>query len=447
MRTSLALAVVALTGCPDRSISGITTEPGTVDTLDTPASPARAADVLFVIDDSGSMAEEQASLRANFSRFMSVLQTLDGGQPDLHIGVATSDLGTSATDGSVFGTAFGCSGKGDDGNLRTTPTVTGRFIVDDGLGNHNYSGTLEDAFSALADVGTKGCGIEQHIGSMERALENPANAGFVRDDAVLAVVIIGDEDDCSLAKSSLFGVSQNPPTVNFECTKDGVECDSNPGDMTTPGMRTNCHPSAHAHEVQSTDRFVQFLKAQKPDERQLVVAGIVGDPTPFGVELDSGTSVLSPSCTYGVQNAFPAVRTSDFIGQFVYSARATICGADLSNGLTEIGAALVKAIGTRCLEHELVDADPTTPTLDPDCAVSDVRRVPGGADQELAQIPACASGAAVPCWRVVDDPVHCNYTHIDPHYALEIDRGGITPPPGVFVKAQCVVTQQSGPQS
>jgi len=37
--------------------------------------------------------------------------------------------------------------------------VTGKFLIDDGHGNTNYSGTLEDAFSAMADVGTAGCGI------------------------------------------------------------------------------------------------------------------------------------------------------------------------------------------------------------------------------------------------------------------------------------------------
>src|SRR5262249_27784520 len=91
--------VVLVSGCMDRTISVVPTVPTKVEIIDFPANPRRDIDILFVIDDSGSMEEEQDSLRANFSRFMSVLETLEGGMPDVHIGVATSDLGTSANDG------------------------------------------------------------------------------------------------------------------------------------------------------------------------------------------------------------------------------------------------------------------------------------------------------------------------------------------------------------
>jgi hypothetical protein len=64
---------------------------------------------------------------------------------------------------------------------------------------------LAQAFSQLASVGTNGCGIEQHLEATKRALDgNPLNAGFVRDSAFLAVIVIADEDDCSLASSALF---------------------------------------------------------------------------------------------------------------------------------------------------------------------------------------------------------------------------------------------------
>src|SRR5689334_22770944 len=60
-------------------------------------------DVLFVIDDSGSMSEEQAALAAQFPRMVRILATGDvdeDGTPDfqpvtdLHVGVVTTNLGT-----------------------------------------------------------------------------------------------------------------------------------------------------------------------------------------------------------------------------------------------------------------------------------------------------------------------------------------------------------------
>lgn len=442
------LGLVALAGCPDRTIDAVTPEQGKVETKDIPTQ-RRGADILFVIDNSGSMKEEQDSLRANFGKMMQVLETLDGGMPDVHIGVATSDLGTSAEDGTTDGSKFGCNGTGDDGQLRTAPVVTGRYISDDGHGAKNYSGTLDDAFSALANVGTMGCGIEQHLRGMQRALQNPLNTGFVRDDAYLAVVVIGDEDDCSLAHQGLFDSSTVADTVNFACTSDGVECDQ--PDMTTPGKRTNCRASDHARWTQTADHFAQFLKTQKADPRDVVAAGIVGDATPFAVTTKNNVSVLAPSCTYagptGDQTAFPAVRTTEFLAQFESRSNSTICGADLQQGMVQIGALLKGKFGDPCFEGQVADADPSTPELDPDCSVSEVKRVPGGGDVELDLISACSQTSnAPPCWRVVEDAVNCSYTHTDPHLKLVIDRGGAVVDPAIHIRASCVTVDPTGSQ-
>ena len=445
------VALALLPGCPDRTIDAVTPVQGKVNTMDIPAVVRREADILFVIDNSGSMKEEQDSLRANFGRFTQVLETIEGGMPDVHIGVVTSDLGTSAADSSTAGSAFGCNGHGDDGVMRGAPSVTGRFIADNGHGGINYTGTLDQAFSAIADVGTMGCGIEQHLGAMERALENPANAGFVRNDAYLAVVVIGDEDDCSLAKSGLFGSSPIADAVNFACTRDGVECDDTPNDMTSPGTRNRCHPSDHAQWVSPVDRYVDFLKHEKQDPRDVVVAGIVGDPKPFAITTQNNTSVLAPSCTYtgasGDQHAFPAVRTSDFLEQFPTRTQSTICGADLSGAMTRLGELLKYEFGDWCFEEELADADPSTPELDPECTVTDVRRIPNEPDQEIAVIPACAAApGTIPCWRVVEDSAKCSYTATNPHLALQVDRGGQAPANDIHVKASCVTVTSGGTQ-
>src|SRR5688500_10426668 len=60
------------------------------------AFPNPNLDILFVIDNSPYMIEQQASLAANFTRMIDVLDQLDGDLPNLHIGVVTSDVGTTS---------------------------------------------------------------------------------------------------------------------------------------------------------------------------------------------------------------------------------------------------------------------------------------------------------------------------------------------------------------
>src|SRR5262245_27834086 len=179
-----------MAGCADRTIASLTPVQGKVETKDLPSSLEKDVDILFLIDNSLSMLAEQQSLQANFPKFMQVLETLEGGAPNMHIGVATSDLGQKATDGIGQNLVGGCAGSGDNGALRTAPVINGAYIIDELVGttrNRNYSGTLGDAFAAIAGVGVDGCGIEQHLGAVQAALENQTtNRGFIRNNAKLA---------------------------------------------------------------------------------------------------------------------------------------------------------------------------------------------------------------------------------------------------------------------
>jgi hypothetical protein len=279
---------------------------------------------------------------------------------------------------------------------------------------------------------------------MRRALDNnPVNTGFLRDNAYLAVIVIADEDDCSLANASLFAGTSNGDILNFRCTTNGVECDTPPDPLeTTVGRRINCRAKDDSTMITSLDRYVDFLKAKKADPRDVIVAGIVGDPDPFEIVLKPGTTtkLLGRSCTYngptGEQFAFPAVRTSEFLSQFQNTARTTICDSDLSDGLEQIGVLLRKTIVDSCFEYKL--AEPY------DCSVTEVRRHPNAPDEELRTLPACGGGA-MPCWHVEDAPAECAYTKVNPHLKLVIERGGAVPDPGIRVKASCVTAQGAGP--
>ena len=54
---------------------------------DIPVTVNRDLDILFLIDDSPSMADKQNNLAANFPNFINVLNTIEGGLPNVHIGV------------------------------------------------------------------------------------------------------------------------------------------------------------------------------------------------------------------------------------------------------------------------------------------------------------------------------------------------------------------------
>src|SRR5690606_23068973 len=59
-----------------------------------------------------------------------------------------------------------------------------------------------DAFQCFGPQGVSGCGFESHLDSMYRALaqasseSSTTNYGFLRDQAILSVVIVTDEADC-----------------------------------------------------------------------------------------------------------------------------------------------------------------------------------------------------------------------------------------------------------
>jgi hypothetical protein len=448
MRITLALCVLLLSSCIGRRVARVDPEQTKVEVKDLPAIPEKDVDILFVIDNSGSMEAEQQSLQANFPKFMQVLETIEGGAPNMHIGVVTSNMGQHATDGIGNASVMGCSSTGDDGALRTTPAVSGRFIIDELNGttrNRNYSGPLGDAFAAMAGVGVAGCGIEQHLSSVQRALENKTtNSGFLRPNAKLAIITIADEDDCSLAHHNLFETGVEGAILNFRCTRSAIACTDYP-DLSKPGLRTDCAPAAQSQYLEPVDRYVNVVKSLKPNWREdVIVAGIIGDEEPFEIVLnDKGQPVLGPSCTYGGnQTAFPPLRIASFLDQFTENVQKTICGADLSAAMVDIGERLKRLVGDPCWQGVVADMDPEAPGIQPECSVVDVKVLPDGSRQQLDAVAACGNGD-IPCWRLVEDPAECFYT--EQQLKLVVDRGGVIPPSDVHVQASCTTLAGDGP--
>ncbi|NOY89627.1 MAG: hypothetical protein GXP55_00360 [Deltaproteobacteria bacterium] len=244
----------------------------------------QAVDLLFVVDNSGSMGEEQASLAEQIPAIVRALTT--GVTPsgerfspvtDLHLGVVDTDMGT----GGFAVPTCADSDFGDDGLLRfvgdsSSPGCRSTyppFLTFPGGGD-----ALAADFACVARVGTDGCGFEQPLEAALKALTpessgtifhagsgghgDAENAGFLRDDSVLGLFLLTDEDDCSVADPSLF---------DFGST-------SYPGDL---NMRCHDYPEA-LHPV---GRYASGFRQLRPNPARLVlgiVAGVpidlVGDP-------------------------------------------------------------------------------------------------------------------------------------------------------------------------
>ena len=161
----------------------------------------QTVDVLFVIDNSGSMSEEQENLSDNFANFINGAQQF---QNDYQIGVVTTDMDDAS----------------ESGRLQGNPRIMSR------------SNDVASQFARAASVGTGGSGTEKGLAAAQAALSDPlifdtglacssdndcvepdtciegfcggANRGFLREEAALEIVFVSDEDDFSDANLNFY---------------------------------------------------------------------------------------------------------------------------------------------------------------------------------------------------------------------------------------------------
>jgi hypothetical protein len=221
---------------------------GTAECRDVHSASVDEVDLLLLVDNSGSMTEEQQSLVTELPRLIAILSTGDRNgdglqdfQParSLHVGIVSSDMGT----GSVSGIESCSAGFGDDGvmfNRGSTGTgcmPTYPSSVFDFMVGRDDAGAFATAVGCVASLGTDGCGFEQQLeaplkavsltpqpdGSSPVAWTRPGyrppvfygstfghggagepNDGFLRPDSVLAILVVTDEEDCSANDPSIF---------------------------------------------------------------------------------------------------------------------------------------------------------------------------------------------------------------------------------------------------
>lgn len=164
----------------------------------TPPDPdkgCKKVDLLFVIDNSGSMADEQINLVNSFPDFVSEMQTKLVNTESYHVGVITSDSNAYNGGGcQTYGALVTRTGGVDSSNATCTPYAGGKNWMSE-------ADDLATKFACAGQVGTGGDGNEQPMYTMLQAVQPQMNApgacndGFIREDALLIVIVITDEED------------------------------------------------------------------------------------------------------------------------------------------------------------------------------------------------------------------------------------------------------------
>lgn len=219
-------------------------------------------DLLFVIDDSGSMCEEQGALADAFADLYAAF-----GDVDWRMAVTTTDMSPDNRDRGAFDIdpalpvpSLNCldtNGEPDVPDTADCQDLIGETILDSQV---HGEAELARRFRCMITVGTQGDGFEKPLAAADRALDCAGpNAGllgpcgvdavFLRPGAALAVVYVGDEDDCSDAQPA-------PGEELEECNGDGGRC-------ALPRTANNAC-AWYADELTPVGQFVDRLRAANP---------------------------------------------------------------------------------------------------------------------------------------------------------------------------------------
>ncbi len=299
------------------------------------------ADILLVVDNSGTMAEEIAELRANVGLFVDELAK---GDNDFQLGLITTDVECNIpTKDCVSPAAFtshSCcnlnptvcqdldtngdtvidSSNCDGGRLRQAPS--GRRIFRRPAPEERDA-WVADFDQILAGLGTAGSSYESGLEAVVRALRcakndgcaptdaavAALNQGFLRDEADLVLIFVTDEDDCSISDRVAY---ERPPNDADPLDQAAHLCWPNECYAyywTDPlaGGHFNCGPSANLPRtavpppLTPVSSYLTALAALKGgDVSRIRAAGILGgvadgaQPLGFGAYACVDT-VLGPS--------------------------------------------------------------------------------------------------------------------------------------------------------
>ncbi len=422
--------------------------------VNTPARLRNQVDLLFVVDNSENMEARQAQLSKLFNGMVQNL-AFGRGLPDLHIGVVSTDMGVGRYGDPLD--ANHCTSHGDGGaliapSLESCANTADAFLAygqHDGQALANFDGALETAFACMSALGESGCNYEQPLEAMRSSLfsAREQGLGFVREDSVLGVVILTDEDDCSAFNSELFNPEHprfGDESANFRCFQNGVICDGD--DVYQPGMRNGCRPRPQSEFITAVDDYVQFLEEIKPNPADRIVTALIGDPSRVEVEVDAQgvDAELMAACKDDTgAAAYPGVRLDAFASAFGEMGETTsLCDSRVAGGLSAMVRSLRKSLGTTCLEGVIADVDPVTPGRQVDCRVYEQLADSTEIQTRFVECdnPGNLEGSSVvPCFSIQTGGETCGDFHTQ--LALQIHGRDIEPSPDTQLTAECRVSE------
>lgn len=353
------LAGLALAACNEHPLVPITDSiVAEVNETSEPLS-TNEVDILWLVDSSGSMEEEQAELGARFDEF---IQTLSDLNADFHMAVVTTDT-SNAQDAGRFNTSPGrlkslnCRNVPDELSYCDDLDLGQPFLqrTDYGaLGEPLDVGALASDFRCIASAGSCDSGFEQGLTAIERALSpdllNGPHAGFLREDAFLLVIILSDEDDCSNGDS--FNLTRDEDCYAAERRDDLIAVSSVyerlievkiPSEENSPGLSEE--------------------ERRREGERRVLVAGIIGsddqrDPLPLS-EIDCPGCWPQYSCIQslgGQANGVEAVDGERYRELIELAGsrgvEESICQGTFASALDRIGDILRENLDLNCLVRQ-----------------------------------------------------------------------------------------------
>ncbi|MDP2313891.1 MAG: hypothetical protein Q8P41_13370 [Pseudomonadota bacterium] len=165
------LPLILLVACNEQEFSRAST------TDEFQQAPSNQVDILWVIDNSVSMINEQAAVALGAEDFT---VNLEDTEMDFHLGVITTDVDRENLTAGVL--------------LGSPPVLT---RLDSSGREWDYA----SAFRARVQQGNTGSDQEKGLQAALAALSSPlaytVNEGFLREGAMLSIVVLSDENDCS----------------------------------------------------------------------------------------------------------------------------------------------------------------------------------------------------------------------------------------------------------
>ena len=169
-RVSIVVVALALVGCkPDNEIARQSHQDVFYQ------EPTDEVDILWVVDNSPSMADEQAEVADKFEDF---IVNLEETGLDFHVGVVTTDTDSTDQNGKLQGLEEG------------VPTIVSPSVDD-------YVGSFQDLVQVGVDGSDKERGIDAALKALSEPLISGYNEGFLREGATLSVIFVSDENDCT----------------------------------------------------------------------------------------------------------------------------------------------------------------------------------------------------------------------------------------------------------